>query len=208
MTLHLFLTPDSQLLPRWREAFPSAWSAARLTLGEAVDAPTLVWVSTLLDGWAALVAQARSRAGVPVVVISQQPSQAEGLQALDAGAQGYCHALAAPGMLREVALVVGHGGLWVGPELVARAIRATASRLTVPADDPQSLLSRLSEREREVAAAVSRGLTNKEVAAQLEITERTVKAHLSAIFEKLAVRDRMQLALMMMPSAAATVSTA
>ncbi|PKO51881.1 MAG: DNA-binding response regulator [Betaproteobacteria bacterium HGW-Betaproteobacteria-21] len=208
MTLHLFLTPDSQLLPRWKEAFSDARSAAHLPADTAVDGPTVVWVSTLLDGWAARVAQARSSAGVPVVVISQQPCQAEGLDALDAGAQGYCHALATPAMLREVALVVGHGGLWVGPELVARAIRATASRVTAPADDPQSLLSRLSEREREVASAVSRGLTNKEVAAHLAITERTVKAHLSAIFEKLAVRDRMQLALMMMPAAAATVSAA
>lgn len=203
MTTPLFLTPDSQLLPRWQEAFPDARSAARLTVDAAIDPPAVVWVSTMLDGWAALVAQARRSAGVPVVVISHRPCQAEGLDALDAGAQGYCHALATPAMLCEVALVVRHGGLWVGPELVARVIRATASRLPVQADGPQPALSLLSEREREVASAVSRGLTNKEVAAQLAITERTVKAHLSAIFEKLAVRDRMQLALMMMPSVAA-----
>ncbi len=53
----------------------------------------------------------------------------------------------------------------------------------------------MSEREREVAFAVAEGLTNKSVAQRLDITERTVKAHLSAVFDKFGVRDRMQLAL-------------
>jgi len=53
----------------------------------------------------------------------------------------------------------------------------------------------LSMRELEVARAVSEGLTNKEVAWRLGITERTVKAHLGAVFDKFGVRDRLQLAL-------------
>lgn len=205
MSTHLFITPDSRLLPRWAEAFPDARAAASLAGRPATHPPAVVWVSTGADGWADCVSQLRAIAGVQVVVISDVPNQAEGLQALEAGAQGYCHAFATAAMLREVALVVAHGGLWVGPELMARVIRATASRLPMRADDPQPLLSRLSEREREVASAVVRGLTNKEAAALLAITERTVKAHLSAIFEKLAVRDRMQLALVLRPAAASAV---
>lgn len=54
----------------------------------------------------------------------------------------------------------------------------------------------LSQRERQVAEAASRGSTNKEIARTMGITERTVKAHLSAVFEKLDVRDRMQLSLL------------
>jgi DNA-binding NarL/FixJ family response regulator len=51
-------------------------------------------------------------------------------------------------------------------------------------------------RERQVAESVARGSTNKEIARVMGITERTVKAHLTASFEKLGVRDRMQLALL------------
>ena len=53
----------------------------------------------------------------------------------------------------------------------------------------------LSAREKDVARAVAAGKSNKEVAKELDITERTVKAHLSAVFEKLHVRDRLQLVL-------------
>ena len=53
----------------------------------------------------------------------------------------------------------------------------------------------LTEREREVAIAVAQGASNKEIARQLDITERTIKAHVGAILEKLGVRDRLQLSL-------------
>lgn len=53
----------------------------------------------------------------------------------------------------------------------------------------------LSGREITVAQLVGQGASNKEVARQLDIAERTVKAHLTAIFEKLQVRDRLQLSL-------------
>ena len=53
----------------------------------------------------------------------------------------------------------------------------------------------LTEREREVARAVARGAANKEIARELAITERTVKAHVGAILEKLGARDRLQLSL-------------
>ena len=57
------------------------------------------------------------------------------------------------------------------------------------------LLESLSAREREVVHLASRGLVNKLIARELGITERTVKAHLKAVFEKLQVADRLQLAL-------------
>lgn len=61
--------------------------------------------------------------------------------------------------------------------------------------DPE--LNELTSRELMVAEQVAHGASNREIAEALDITERTVKAHLSAIFEKLGVRDRVQLALAM-----------
>lgn len=195
MTQHFFLTPDLQLLPRWQEAFPDAVAVAAAPANASPDDSCVLWISTRVPDWREQLVRHQHLAGLRCVVLSGSPNQSEGLRALEAGAQGYCHAYATPAMLREVAVVVLHGGLWVGPELMARVIRATGAGRSVTEASAQQALARLTERESAVALAVARGLTNKEVAAALDITERTVKAHLSAIFEKLAVRDRMQLVL-------------
>ncbi len=74
-----------------------------------------------------------------------------------------------------------------------RLMNGLAARAT-PA--PVPVLPALSQRERQVAEAAARGATNKEIARAMGITERTVKAHLTAAYEKLGVRDRMQLSLL------------
>jgi DNA-binding NarL/FixJ family response regulator len=129
---------------------------------------------------------------VPIVVLSNVPEDDQGMAALAAGASGYCSALTLPTVLHQVAGVVEHGGLWVGPQLMRRLMQGLAARNS---DTPEPDLDRLSQRERQVAVEVARGATNKEIARALNITERTVKAHLTAAFEKLGVRDRMQLSL-------------
>ena len=197
MSMDFFLNRDSLALPSWRLAFPELASCASSDALPALCKDALVWCSTGLSGWEDEVHRLAIR-GVRVIVLSSIPSQEEGLLALERGARGYCHALGAPGLLREVALVVRHGGLWVGPDLLARAIRAAGAAIAQAATSDAGItdaLSSLSEREREVAFAVAEGLTNKSVAQRLDITERTVKAHLSAVFDKFGVRDRMQLAL-------------
>ncbi|MDI3513046.1 MAG: two-component system, NarL family, nitrate/nitrite response regulator NarL [Rhodocyclaceae bacterium] len=197
MMRHLFLT-QAGVAPsaRWCEAFPEG-EAATLTeiLDEAAEGD-LVWISSRFEDWAVVLARvADSLPGCPVVVLSLRPDDEEGLRALDAGARGYCHEMAATALLREVAVVVAHQGLWVGPALLSRFLGAVRSHLPSPADAASGLPAGLSVRELEVARAVSEGLTNKEVAWRLGITERTVKAHLGAVFEKFGVRDRLQLAL-------------
>ena len=129
--------------------------------------------------------------GCPVVVLSNLPSNEEGLRAFSAGVVGYCNALALPDVLRQVATVVGQGGLWVGQDLMQRLLSALTARATAGS----AAISALSTREHQVALAVARGGTNKEISRAMGITERTVKAHLTAIFEKLGVRDRLQLSL-------------
>jgi two-component system, NarL family, nitrate/nitrite response regulator NarL len=200
---HHFLLPDSGItwpLPpeRWAQAFPEGRSRDWPSLQQTVLAGDMVWVPVSGQDWPQRVdALLQLQAGCRIVVLSAVPSEAEGLRALDAGARGYCHLLAVSTLLREVAQVVGLGGLWVGPELVQRLVAATRGLLPQGlAQKPQAIdLSLLSEREAQVACAVARGHTNREVAEQLHISERTVKAHLGAVFEKLGVRDRVQLVL-------------
>jgi DNA-binding NarL/FixJ family response regulator len=183
---------------RWLQAFPQGQWSNWHTLLAALQPGDTVWVPVAHADWLDKVAALRqAQPDCHVVVVSLLPYDAEGLRAVNAGAHGYCHQMAVPELLREVAEVVQHGGLWLGPELVQRMVLATRELLarSPRAELPRTDLSVLSERELQVARAVAEGKSNKEVADLLHISERTVKAHLGAVFEKLGVRDRVQLVL-------------
>ena len=200
MKQHVFITARAHPIPRWVEAFPTAQlrcgpitSMEDITL---LQSSLVVWLHVTEEGssGAAWVSEVRNAVQtVPIVVLSNVPNDAQGMAVLAAGASGYCSALSLPTVLREVAGVVEHGGLWVGPQLMRRLMQGLAAR---GSGVTQPLLDLLSQRERQVAEAVSHGSTNKEIARTMGITERTVKAHLSAAFDKLGVRDRMQLSLL------------
>lgn len=205
---HYLASDVPQSLDRWGAAFPQGtridkaqWPAMVAALrGGGGGRSAIVWLSTEYPEWPALLGElVQSDKRARVVVTTGVPDDREGLTAINEGARAYCHLFAVPEMLQEVALVVQHGGLWVGRALVSRLAAATAG-LTAPHAVPQAhqdLQLRLSSRELEVARAVAQGLSNKEIADRLFISERTVKAHLGATFEKLGVRDRVQLVLRM-----------
>lgn len=179
---------------RWQEAFPEGRVLDASDLPASFESGAVIWLPVAVAQWQSLLAAVgRSGAGVAVVVVALEPEAAQALQALASGARGYCHAMAAPVMLREVALVVSHGGVWIGETLMSRLLAGLQPQLPVSAAD--DCMAGLSAREAEVAQAVACGLSNKEAAARLGISERTVKAHLGAIFEKFGVRDRLQLVL-------------
>ena len=196
MSAHVFVIQRVQ--GRWADAFGEVRVVAGIT--EAVrqlPADGVAWIDLAHPEW---IAQLRAvRPQLPIVALTLNPNAAEAMTAFDAGVRGYCHALAVPEMLQQVAMVVSNGGLWLGVELMAHA-SATIARLTAPvaAEAAQpSPLKLLTPRERDVALQVAAGASNKEVARQLDITPRTVKAHMGAIFDKLGVRDRLQLVLML-----------
>ena len=210
---HLFFASSADLVTqRWREAFTDGRICeprdinARLRRLNAVK--WVIWLSSGDPQWATHLGNIlQVLPGAQVILLSASPTQTEGLVALEAGARGYAHAYGVPAMLQEVATVVEHGGLWVGAELLRRLVGSTTSALAsriasaaiaAPPVTPGATASgTLSGREEQVARAVSTGRSNKEVADLMFISERTVKAHLSSVFEKLGVRDRLQLALRM-----------
>jgi len=190
MRKHVFIARPANVSPRWLEAFPDALiTSAKPDLG--TDG-AFVGLSAELPDWRTRLAALVATPGRDVVLLSLQPDDGEALAAFELGARGYAHALATPEMLREVDAAVAHGGLWVGPALMARLLRALGAHPTRAAPRAD-VLDGLSARECEVAEAVAEGLSNKEIALRLALTERTVKAHLAAVFDKLGVRDRLQL---------------
>ncbi|WP_447553464.1 LuxR C-terminal-related transcriptional regulator [Vreelandella sp. EE22] len=195
---HIFVTTDGSLKARWLDALPGA---VAMTPGQGacdIAQGDVVWITTTVDDWRAQ-ATAISQQGAIVVILSYAPDDREALLALDLGARGYTHTLSAPEVLKQVALVVTNQGVWVGQSLLSKVLSGSFQALLQRSGGERELrqqhLALLTEREQAVAVAVARGATNKEVARELDITERTVKAHLSAIFKKLSVRDRLQLIL-------------
>jgi len=191
MIQHLFFSPAEIQSPRWLQAFPEARIS---TAAPQANADEFVWL-LLRDELSFIQIQSLSAAGARVVAMTAIENPQEARRALEAGASGYVHYLAVPQVLEQVGQVVAAGGMWLGADLMRQLVLATA-RILPAASSPQVDLSLLTSREKAVAELVAAGKSNKEVARDLDITERTVKAHLGAAFEKLQVRDRLQLVLM------------
>lgn len=194
---HWIFDREAEMLASWQEAMPTARILQRNDVSNIpAGEPGILWCR-LRSGEAMddVLSAIHGAPRYPLVLLCDEPDDAIVMQALEAGAAGGCNTHAAPEVLRQVALVVGNGGLWVGQSLLRQLVGSTARTLGQRSreekrDDWAQLLS---EREVQVARLVAGGASNKEVASQLSITERTVKAHLGAIFEKLSLRDRLQL---------------
>ncbi|MBE9538009.1 MAG: response regulator transcription factor [Proteobacteria bacterium] len=195
----IFVSSTGQLNSRWATAFSEAEILSSVSGLTVTGSPAVVWLDTSnMIAAEAKRAIAQSVAlGEPVVVMAATPGEAEAFQVLNAGCVGYCHVNAAAEQLREIALVVEHGGLWMLPELMQRLLALSLRVVPTEHNSNTPELNELTARELMVADQVAHGATNREIAESLEITERTVKAHLSSIFGKLEVRDRVQLALAM-----------
>lgn len=205
---HLFVSSTGEALPRWQSAFPAAESIPLRAAIKFARTKMLVWLR-LQDTRSAVEQLAelyKALGDVRVIVLADEPDGDEALNLFSAGLRGYCNAHATASNLRQVAGVVEAGGLWIGESLMRRLVvstQAALSRLPDPKLPRESIsveagaMSALTKREAEVARAVANGASNKEVARQCGITERTVKAHIGSVFQKLKARDRLHLALML-----------
>ena len=203
----IFISALPALLDSWAEAFPKATlfnavpeSTANLKLKASNNQTTIFWLHINDDkSWLAnaMALIAKEHVGAKVVVLANMPSQPEAVQVLGLGAMGYCHAYMASAVLKEIKSVVSHGGLWLGQDLLQRLIEVSTSKIGNQPEYVEGLLAKLTNREKEVAMEAAKGLSNKEIARVLSITERTVKAHLAHTFERLGAKDRLQLALML-----------
>ncbi|WP_331345229.1 response regulator transcription factor [Cellvibrio sp. UBA7661] len=195
MSQHLFIAPADIQSPRWRQAFPTAFFAHDATLLTHADC---VWLLVHNDDDMHAL-QTIAASGRKIIAMTQIESGEQARSVLESGASGYVHYLAAASVLEQVAQVVAAGGMWLGADLMRQLVLATARSLPAakPVNGKPVDLSQLTSRELAVAERVAAGKTNKEVARELDITERTVKAHLGSAFEKLNVRDRLHLVLVM-----------
>jgi DNA-binding NarL/FixJ family response regulator len=120
-----------------------------------------------------------------IVILTSFSERDEILRALDAGAIGYLLKDAEPDEVIRGVRAAAQGDSPLAPRAARALITSRASQSSHP----------LSARELEVLRFVSRGLPNKLIARELGITEKTVKAHLTSIFHRIGVSDRVQAAL-------------
>jgi DNA-binding NarL/FixJ family response regulator len=113
-------------------------------------------------------------------------------EALRVGASGFLLKDVTAQQLVEGVRVVAAGEALLAPTVTRRLLERFAPSLPGADDRPPPAVSSLTERELEILKLLARGLSNAELGAQLYLSEPTIKTHLSSIFRKLGVRDRVQ----------------
>lgn len=147
------------------------------------------------------ISERKKQARLILSGIQFKPS--EELFGLTVGAVACCSLSFSVEECQKILNVVKHGGVWLSnagiPELVSQlqglSKKNTPEKTSEESKPSEDLSQILTKREMEVARLVSGGASNKDIARQLDISDRTVKAHLTAIFAKLNIQDRLQLAL-------------
>lgn len=165
---------------------------------EAVSAcqrlrPDVVLLDLVLPGGGGVSALPRLLAVDPppkVIVLTSFGGDDQALAAVRGGAAGWLGKDVPPAELESAIRTVHRGGSVLDPAMASRVLAEVAAPGT---GDPR--LEQLTPREREVLAHLGRGLSNRELAAALFVSEKTVKTHVSSILAKLQVVDRTQAAL-------------
>jgi DNA-binding NarL/FixJ family response regulator len=118
------------------------------------------------------------------------------VRALGAGASGFLLKDTPPAAITEAVRRVADGDPMLSPRVTSRLIaQLTSGQAPDRARAARERMSRLTEREHEVAVAVGHGLSNAEIARDLYLSVPTVKAHVSRLFDKLQVTNRVQIAI-------------
>lgn len=170
-----------------------------------------------LNGAEEIVELLKLSTGTKIIMFTSYPDEKTQIRILRSGARGYCNKDVDHVLLRRAVEMVRKGEVWASRRTLARLLDEMSSTAPIgalaqaqqdrvdlqddfPRQSPRALemrfpMDRLTPREKEIAALVGSGRSNKEIASQLHISESTVKAHLTTIFRKLRVTDRLGLAL-------------
>jgi DNA-binding NarL/FixJ family response regulator len=139
-----------------------------------------------MDGVEATRHIATDHVGVRVLVLTSFSDQSRIMDALSAGAEGYLLKHSEPQEIVAAIRSIYDGGSPLDPK---------AARVLLESRRTKQVGIALTDREQEVLLLVREGLANKQIARRLAISERTVKAHLTSVFQRLGVSDRTQAAL-------------
>ncbi|WP_242318764.1 response regulator transcription factor [Bacillus cereus group sp. BfR-BA-01349] len=147
-----------------------------------------------MDGVEATAYIKKEYPNVKVIVLTSFSDQAHVLPALRAGASGYILKDVEPDQLVEAIRSAYKGNIQLHPD-IANALLSQTLPVEEKEEEPSIQVDVLTARENEVLQLLAKGMSNKEIASVLVITEKTVKTHISSILSKLNLSDRTQAAL-------------
>jgi DNA-binding NarL/FixJ family response regulator len=167
--------------------------------------PDMVILHTALPGFDTLddlKILLKNHADIKFLFLSDKPDEQTAFQLLRCGACGYSNTYLSTKLLLEAVTQIKTGEIWMGRRLTRFLSKCLLEDLNNEetegvAEEATIHLTHLTPREKEVAKRVAHGCSNKCIANKLNLTERTVKAHLTSIFEKTKIKDRVHLALML-----------
>lgn len=151
------------------------------------------------DGLSATELLLHRHPALKIIVLTTFDTDDMVLSALRLGAAGFMLKDTPPARLVEAVRTVAAGQPMLSPSVTARLIAAVAQPLPVESDrsrTARTAIATLTDREREVALAVGRGLSNAEISGELFMSVPTVKTHVGRLFTKLDVDNRVQLAIL------------
>jgi DNA-binding NarL/FixJ family response regulator len=151
------------------------------------------------DGWATLQLLRRHAPATKVIVLTASEDREHLVRAMQLGASGIVLKQDSTALLIKSIRRVQSGEIWLHPS-TTEAVMQRETPTPAPPPFPSEFAASpppyvLTRKEMEVVRLIAQGLRNKEIASRMRISEQTVKNHLRAIFEKLHVGDRLELAL-------------
>lgn len=194
MRLYL-LSDDFTVHDRWASALAELHPLSRKEFSEDIVPPSIVMVldRVIADADQPFLDKLFQNR---VMIFSMTPNFAEAQRFLQLGAMGYGNAMMHVSHLHSAYQALEEGKVWLHPDFISLMI--TQIRDSARAEEKSSaLMEGLTKREQEVAQMLGNGSTHQQIADTLDITVRTVKAHATSIYQKLDVKDRLALSLLL-----------
>ena len=152
----------------------------------------VVDLHSLVSGVKALETIRRARPDVRMIVIGPADDEELVMKSIIAGARAYLDLNAGPEIVRDAVEVVTQGSIWAPRRLLSKLIDRLLNNPEAIAEEP---VAKLTLRERQVMELILKARSNREIALQLGIEERTVRAHLARLMRKAGVDNRIKLSM-------------
>lgn len=199
----LLISRQHTLVDKWQPVLAVNYNVTVSTLLSTMNYPayaSIIVDSQMIDNQAFTLSQIKQSPAKCLIVGESWPEELQ-VGALIAGAAGYCETTVPASIILKAIDSVLQNDIWIQRHLIHKVIGTLATPNASPtskhAEFVESKLACLSKREQDVAQLICRGISNKRIAADLFISERTVKAHLTSIFNKLKVTNRLHLGLLL-----------
>ncbi|MFZ5766901.1 MAG: response regulator transcription factor [Thermodesulfobacteriota bacterium] len=199
MSIFLVSTNDA-LLRRWQSLLGKSGPGRTFQSAEEVgkiltdQSDAVIFLHRQSMNQAAIMALRQKGPRSRIFVLSDLPQPVEGVAMLKLGVNGYANAYMSGPKLLAALQSIESGGVWIGRQLLQYLITGSAQTGDNQGAN-EEIFATLTAREKEITEKVAQGLSNSDIAKLLAISERTVKAHLTAIYEKTGTTSRLQLAL-------------